>query len=139
MKWVGLCTLCDAECFEIRERYTRGVLAGKPRRVGAPLEGARRVHLVFADGTTGNVTLCSSCEATPDTMGALFHEIRETSSAEGRNDHREAAGGKPLDLRQRWITGAVQLRLTDNIPLGVLFEERWTDAYAREIHGRAAR
>ncbi len=136
MKRLGCCALCDKECFEIKERFTDGDITGYPKVIGAPLEHARRVHLVFSNGTIGSVTMDDEC---PRDMPRLFAKIRESWAFEGTNGKREQSGGYSLTLKQQWIMGAVQLEQVKHPPLGVLFEETWMDAIAREMeHGRAA-
>ena len=75
MKRLGCCTLCDREVFEVVRRYTEGEVAGWPKQVGAPHAEARRVWLVFADGTIGAATLCGECAVTPETLPQVLRRL----------------------------------------------------------------
>ena len=109
MKRLGHCTLCEKQVFEMPE----------PGRVGAPLEGARRVTLTLIDGSQTDLTFCGDCEVGPKQMPDIHRAMLEAWAAEG--------GPDPLSQ-------------IDNVPLGVFYEELWRDALRREAgHGRTAR
>lgn len=127
MKRLGCCTLCDKEVWDVTARFVDSELSGRPRSVSQPHESARRVWLLFANGNHGYVTLCDDCQATHETLPEIHAQIRRAWAFEGTNGKREQAGEKPLTERQQWIQGAWQLGEVDNIPIGVLCEERWTD------------
>ena len=132
MKHLGRCTLCDEPCFEILETFTKGDVAGFAKKLGRPLETAMRVTVILMDGSHSDVTLCSSCPVTPETLPLLHQQMLETWAFEGSNGKREQMGGKSLDLAQEWQMGAWQLTQFRNIPLGILHEETWQEAMGRE-------
>ena len=137
MKHTGCCTLCDRVVFDVVTTFTAGELSGWPKQIGQPHDDARRVTLAFADGTTGEITLCGDCQPTPERMAQIHHQIRRAWAFEGTNGRREQAGGRPLTTAGEWRMGASQLALYDNIPLGVLCEERWSEAMERESRARS--
>ena len=107
MKKLGCCTLCGMPVFDMDDR---GLL---------PLEEARRVTLILADGTTTDLTFCAGCEVGPEQMPAIHRVMLESWAAEGGPD---------------------PVAQIDNIPLGVIREEPWRDALRREAgHGRTDR
>lgn len=134
MKILGCCTLCDGPIFEVTEQYGPGShpLAGKPRRVGMPLDGTKRVTLLLANGNRTDVTLCEECEVTAENLPRIHQRLRESWAYEGTNGKRENLGAMPLDLEQQWVTGRCQLSEVDNVPIGILYQEPWVETIARE-------
>jgi hypothetical protein len=131
MKRLGHCTICDTVVFEIVEQRPDG----NPTKLGAPLPIARRVTLVLMDGSSADVTFCSACEITPEAMPEIARQIEEIRIAQGQNAYRKLQNGRELTLPQQWRMGAWQLQQRDNVPLGVLYEERWIDTFARQAGG----
>lgn len=132
MKRLGACTLCDREVFEVIARHKEGEVAGWPARLGSPFPEARRATLLFASGTTGEVTLCGECQITPETLPQVHHQIRRLWAFEGTNGKREQLKGRTQSVAEQWRMGAWQLGAYDDIPLGQLCEERWSEAMERE-------
>lgn len=132
---LGCCVLCDKEVFEIFQRARRDAAIGRiPLKIGRPHPEARRVTLVLANGRRMDVSLCGDCEATPQTLPELWRIVRRGLAIEGRNEYRdaytrEAGRGRihRLKLYQQWLTGAWQLGQVYNVPLGVLYEQPWTE------------
>lgn len=61
-KIIGACTLCDKPCFEVMAMHSEGErLAGEPKQLGPPLEGATRITYMLFDGTKTSLTFCADC------------------------------------------------------------------------------
>ncbi len=133
MKRLGCCTLCDKEVFEIKERFTGGDVDGLAKTLGRPYEEARRITLVLIDGKHMALTFCGDCEVMPETLPEIHRKARLAWAFEATNATREQLKGEPLDLAGQWRYGAHQILQTNIIPIGVLHEESWLSAMAREV------
>jgi hypothetical protein len=100
-------------------------------KLGRPYEGTKRVWVVLTNGTHAALTFCADCQVTPDTLPTIHRKMRESWAAEGTNEYRQKVGGSLLSVPEQWRIGAWNLRETDNVPLGVLFEETWEQAIVR--------
>lgn len=124
MKRLGHCTLCDQQVFNIIATFPTGhPLAGRPRRLGKPMDNAVRLHLLLTGGTTVPVTLCDTCE--PD-LKKIWRRCLEAMADQQCN--RLKYGGAPLTPRQQEQQTGELLALARQAPLGVLYQEKWSDA-----------
>ena len=127
MKTAGLCAVSDEECFEIREYWPeKHPFAGEPRRFGAPHKDALRVALVMADGSLMHITI-KACELVnlETNLPATWCRIKERMRHE-RKAHA-ALNQRDFTLEQHRFMDEENLRFNDNVPLGILFAERWRD------------
>lgn len=77
-KIAGHCTTCDAECFEIIERWGEHERRpGEPKRIGAPLDGATRITFLLVDGSRMDLTFCKDCAAglTDDSYSSIWQKV----------------------------------------------------------------
>ena len=77
VKLSGCCTLCDEPVFEVVARWQEGERhAGEPRRLGPPLDHARRITFLLLDGSTNDLTFCASCmeSLTPAQYPAIWQK-----------------------------------------------------------------
>ena len=125
MKIVGHCSACGDECFDVLETWPQGhVLAGEPRRLGAPHDDARRVTLILMDGRTTTMTFHDRCIQDAHTQFTdLWRRVNERYRRE-RKAHR-ALGHRDFTPAQHAHADAVQLDFISNPPLGVLAVEKW--------------
>jgi hypothetical protein len=124
MKRPAHCTLCDEPVFEIIAYFPDGhPRAGQPRRIGKPMDKAVRLHLLLTGGTTAAVTLCDACE--PD-LAEIWRRCLEAQADQQLN--RVRYGVAPLTPRQQEQQTAELLALTRQVPLGVLYQEKLSDA-----------
>ena len=58
----GLCSICEAPCFEIMQVFDEGEKrAGEPKRLGPPMNGSVRITFMLFDGRITDMTLCGEC------------------------------------------------------------------------------
>ncbi len=120
-KKAGLCSLCDAEVFEVVTFWPDN----SPRQLGRPLPGARRDTLLMTDGSQATFTFCDECHPTPENLPRLWARARVALSLEGQNGYRESRKIEPLTPRQQMMTGAAQLQIGRQVPLGLLYSQPW--------------
>ena len=60
----GLCSICEAPCYEIMDVWEEGtVRAGEPKRLGPPMNSSVVVEFLLFDGSRTDMTLCGTCAA----------------------------------------------------------------------------
>ena len=60
----GLCSICEAPCFEIMSLWDEGEKrAGEPKRLGPPMNDSVRITFLLFDGRITDMTLCGTCAA----------------------------------------------------------------------------
>ncbi|KPK68171.1 hypothetical protein AMJ82_08905 [candidate division TA06 bacterium SM23_40] len=130
-KKIGCCTLCGKEVFEILSRYPQDhPLAGEPRKLGKPLESARRVDLVLIGGSTASVTVCSSCEVSDKTLPRLWKICSDASGQEiTEPDRRAAKGIRQLKEEQYHAVVASAIRIAADLPISILSNSSWKEIY----------
>ncbi len=131
VKRLGCCTLCDEPVFEIVETMKVDGI-DMPKVLGKPLDTARRVHLILTGGTNMALTFCTDCSVTPETLPEIYRKVRLAWALEATNSTRTQIGGDEQSLARQWQIGAHQTGLTNNVPIGVLYEESMQDAMAME-------
>lgn len=61
----GLCSICEAPCFEIMSLWDEGEKrAGDPKRLGPPMNDSERITFLLFDGRVTDMTLCGACAST---------------------------------------------------------------------------
>lgn len=112
MKQFGCCTVCDVPVFEM----------------GAPLPSAIRHTFVLVDGSQCSLTFCGDCAVTSVNLPEIWRKCIEATVHEATNEFRAAKHTTAqLDYRQQLLCGAGLLKLVDNVPLGLLASQRWTE------------
>lgn len=118
-KIAGCCSVCDAPCFEVLERYTQGPRRGEPKVLGRPLPGARRVTVARMSGRQTDWTFCGDCEMRPEDVNRVMHKemnamLREQAEAKDTPEQAELRG-KMLRL------------FYFDAPLGKIAERSWLE------------
>jgi hypothetical protein len=58
----GLCSLCEAPCFEIMAVWDKGEKnEGEPKRLGPPMNDSERITFLLFDGRRTDMTVCGAC------------------------------------------------------------------------------
>lgn len=66
-KITGMCTICDAECYEIISLWkAHEHRPGEPKSVGRVLDHAVKVTFMLMDGTLADLTFCAMCASACD-------------------------------------------------------------------------
>lgn len=109
-KLTGCCSKCDAEVFEITERFPE---TRAPKRVGKPFENAVRATFVLMNGSKMDLTFCAACmdELTPADYGALWQRVMVSWA-------HEKSGGPS------WVRSQV-----DNGIAGLLYRQPWREVF----------
>ena len=131
-KKMGCCSICDALLFEVEERWPDGPLEGEVRVFGKPLGGAKRSTLVLQSGSITDISLCASCEITPENISFVWRRALQAMaleiSVEWRRKQAEARGE---DLRfppeHQEACRKVLDGLIKNPPMGVLYTRSWEE------------
>jgi hypothetical protein len=127
-KKLGCCSLCDREVFDSAERYPHDhALASQIRSPGAPAREARRVTFLLMDGSRCDMTFCSKCDPIPRAFVQIWEKVCRTMAGELDPDYRVAIGAGALDPAQRKVSEENLLRLFNNPPVGVLYEQPWSE------------
>ena len=102
-KKLGCCSVCDAEIYEIKLRYTQPPLERVPRQLGKPLDKAWKVEFVLQDGSTMSLSFCEDCKnkLNETQFPSLWNRVLESWIFEMRNDVRKVLPAKPLTQPQR--------------------------------------
>lgn len=117
----GMCKICGAPTHEISHQFPIGhTLVGRPRRVGKPLSGVVKAHMLLSDGTWADLSLHRDCY---DNVGAealvrLWADVLETFRFE--DDHRKLLGAQPLNRKQRAVMDRYLAKLGSVVPLGLI-------------------
>lgn len=127
MKVVGHCSISGEPCFEVHSTWPDNhPFAGEPRRIGSPHKDALRLTLVLVDGSLMNVTIKAQELADfYSNLTGLWHSIKERMRRE-RKAHVALRQGD-FDEDQHRFMDEDNLRFNDNVPLGILCWQRWTD------------
>ena len=130
-KRFGCCSVCDAEVFEVVQRWPRDhrYLPGEPRTLGRPLPGARRATLVLTwSGHICNMTLCGDCNLDEKNIPAIWQKTLRTMARERQDDYRVSINTKPLKPgREANTVWDVHRIMAADVPLGVLAIENWSE------------
>lgn len=128
MKQPGLCTLCDKPVFEISLKYPDGhPLERQIRQVGNPLDDAVRATLILTNGNRMDLTFCSDCHATPESLPAIWRKVLRAFQREADDGYRAALEMGPMTTTQREHAQAFMSGMMKTIPIGVLYEAPWKD------------
>lgn len=84
-KVAGLCSKCDAEVYEVRQRDPR---TGLPQRLGAPMPNAHRVTFLLMNGSQMDLTFCHDCVTAlePTQFPWLWQRVMVSWAAEHRSE-----------------------------------------------------
>ena len=63
----GLCSICEAPCFEVMSVWDEGEKrAGEPKRLGPSMNDSVRITFLLFDGRITDMTLCGACAGSLD-------------------------------------------------------------------------
>lgn len=122
------CPITGLELVEVLSYHPDGhPLAGEPAKLGKPLDCARRATLALADGSMMQISVHESAvdEILPN-LCAIWRRLK-ASTRHQRRSHR-AFGQRPFTPEQNQFADASNCAANDNVPLGVLCVERWSDS-----------
>ena len=127
-KQAGCCTLCGKEVFEVLARWPSDhPLAGETRQVGSSLPIARRATLVLMSGCVTRITLCDSCDPTPDRLPELWTVCMQANAQELEDERRVSMGAGVLteELRDKYTE--TTRKMVVDLPIAVLSIQRWEE------------
>lgn len=127
MKIPGHCSISGEPCFDVVSTFPEDhPFAGQPKRLGQPHPDALRVTLIMASGTNMQITV-KECELTE--LHTHLPEMWRNIKARLRAERKAHKALKQPDFSddQHQFMDEENIRFNDNIPLGVLCWERWTD------------
>ena len=131
---IGQCLFCETQCFKVIARFVRPhPMDGVARDLGPPeQENAKRLTLVLSSGATVKVTVCRDCkwDGVLGWQNMRQDWSRELFDADMRwpEDTRSAEAVKTsVDYHQK---------LFQQIPLGVLCEQRWGPLWKEQMEKR---
>ena len=96
------CVLCDEPCHEVKQTNPE---TGAILRAGQALPGTREVRLALLSGAYATLTLCGSCELTPERIPHAWRRCHVAAMERVRGDEPKRAE---------------VLRQFRDVPLGVL-------------------
>lgn len=127
-KKLGCCSMCDAEVFEARTRYPPDhSLSKEIRQVGKCLDGAKRMTFVLANGSQTDFTFCNSCNPQPRHLPDLWKKTMAAMALQSDPAHRVAIGAGQLNSSQLAEMKRGLLKLANTPPLGVLYQQSWSE------------
>lgn len=122
------CALSGKPCWEvvIQHPLDGSPLAGEPRELGSPMACARRIVLLMLDGSTGSVTVHA------DHVGELFERLPQMwrnccKRVQFEREHAAGLGVRVRDAAHAQQMRAIELGMIQNIPIGILAVQRWSD------------
>jgi hypothetical protein len=111
VKKPGCCTLCDKEVYEIKTRWTKGILEGEPRKVGRPTDDVRKLDYTLSDGTVMSLTFCRTCETEakkPENFPRIWQIVLEAFERELSPEFISAIGNQPrTEVQQNHVNDFV--------------------------------
>ena len=125
MKTPGNCSVSGEPCFDVLETWADGhPLAGTPKRLGKAHDTAMCVTLVLTDGTTAYITVHRDYLADLHLhLPAVWRACKERTLFDRK--HHLAFGSPDFSPEQAAQMDEYNLKMNDNVPLGVLCVERW--------------
>ena len=123
VKRAGCCTWCDEEVYEIITRFPEGPLSGYPRKIGKPLDSARRISYALVDGSRADLTCCAGCEfemTQPVNMPIIWQKVIRSFMFEEQPDVRAALPAAPRTPAQTEIVLREIERQITNYPIAVI-------------------
>lgn len=106
----GLCSLCEAPCFEVMQVFDEGERVGEPKRLGPPMNDSVRVTFLLLDGRITDMTLCGDCASslTAEQYVTLWRKnlagyMREQNGETKKFEHQFANGILCELERENWM------------------------------------
>jgi hypothetical protein len=124
----GCCTLCGEEVFEVVARWPSDhPLHGEPRAVGKPFPSARRATLVLMSGTTCSITLCDTCQVTPENLPSVWRICLIANSQQIDEERRSVVClYEHTDEEREACLNSLQKMVVD-LPMAVLVIQKWEE------------
>ena len=126
-KKIGCCSLCDEPIREVVETWRSGPLDGEVRQFGAPDEGSLRVSVVLASGSYTDLSTCAKCRMTPETLPLAWKKMLAEMAIQHKDEWRKVRGLSDRTQAQRELHEKMNLRMANDIPLGVLRIRPWLE------------
>jgi hypothetical protein len=122
----GCCIVTGEPVFQVITVYPEGhPLAGRPLKIGAPLENALRATLVLLNGVATVTVAREMLDALSQELPNIWRRVLRTSLYEEEN--RLMLGGAPRSPEEARKHQEGLEKLLANIPIGVLCAVPWRD------------
>lgn len=124
----GCCVICNEECFNVTARWPSDHrCASQIRQVSGPKLEAKRHALLLVNGSQALITTCGECEITPENLPKIWRQCVAANVREDDPNYRAAIGAQPIPEEQREHRNNLLKLMAWNVPIGVLYEQRWSE------------
>ena len=96
----GLCSICEAPCFEIMAVWDAGEKnEGEPKRLGQPMNDSALIAFLLFDGNRTDMTLCGACS---ESLTAEQYPLLWRKNLSG---YMREQNGNPEKFKRQFVNG----------------------------------